>query len=134
MSSRSVGKSAELDLPDCLPILGYGLFSTGPGGKRQAPVERNLTLAAPLSRALLAFTMEFERKSDLSLALCANVLRVLSDAGARVRDLPLLSGASREVIFDASPSSNSVGRSMHPRRAPAVPPRVPFRWHRALPR
>jgi DNA-binding MarR family transcriptional regulator len=88
----------DLDLPDCLPILGYGLFSVAPDLKRQAPVQRDLPLPALLSRALLAFAMEFERESDLSLAICANVVRVLSEKSVRVRDIPLLSGVSKESI------------------------------------
>jgi hypothetical protein len=88
----------DLDLPDCLPILGYGLFSTGPDRGRPTPVERGLPLATLLSRALLSFAMEFERESDLSLAICANVVRVLDEEGARLRDIPLLSGVSKEAI------------------------------------
>jgi DNA-binding MarR family transcriptional regulator len=88
----------DLDLPDCLPILGYGLFSAGPDRKRQAPVEHDLPLVALLSRTLLAFAMDFERESDLSLAICADVVRVLNQNGVRVRDLPQLSGVSKEAI------------------------------------
>jgi len=94
----------DVELPDCLPILGYGLFSGGPVGKPMAPAacERNadtrLPLAALLSRPLLAFAIEFERESDLSLAISANVVRVLDEKGVRVRDLPLLTGVSKEAI------------------------------------
>jgi hypothetical protein len=58
--------------------------------------------AAPPTRVLLAFAIEFERESELSLAICANVLRVLDEQGVRVRDLPLLTGVSREAISMAS--------------------------------
>jgi hypothetical protein len=88
----------ELDLPDCLPILGFGLWSVGPERPRDSPVERDLTFSALLSRALLAFAMEFERESDLSLAICGNVVRLLDEKGLRIRDLPLLSGVSKESI------------------------------------
>jgi DNA-binding MarR family transcriptional regulator len=47
---------------------------------------------------LLAFAIEFERESDLSLAIGANVLRVLDDKGVPVRNLPVLSGVSKEAI------------------------------------
>jgi hypothetical protein len=50
-----------------------------------------------LSRALLAFAIEFERESDLSLAISANVVRVLDPHGVRARDLPGLSGVSKEL-------------------------------------
>jgi hypothetical protein len=88
----------ELDFPDCLPILGYGLFSTAPDRKRSSPVDRDLPLCALLSRALLAFAMDFECDSDLSLAICANVVRVLGENGVRLRDIPVLSGVSKESI------------------------------------
>ncbi len=88
----------DLDLPDCLPILGYGLWSVVPECKRSAPVERDLPLFVLLSRTLLAFAMAFERDSGLSLAICANVVRVLNEEGVRMRDLPVLSGVSKESI------------------------------------
>jgi DNA-binding MarR family transcriptional regulator len=91
----------EIDLPDCLPILGYGLFSRGPNRERRAPAARedgSLHLSALLSRVLLAFAIEFERESELSLAINANVVRVLDENGVRIRDLPLLSGVSKEAI------------------------------------
>jgi len=51
-----------------------------------------------MSRVLLALAIEFERESPLSLAICADVLRVLDEEGVRVRDLPALSGVSKEAI------------------------------------
>jgi len=91
-----------VELPDCLPILGYGLFSRGPDREREAPAGRQngirLPLSALLSRVLLAFAIEFERESELSLAISANVVRILDEKGVRVRDLPLLTGVSKEAI------------------------------------
>jgi len=84
-------------LPDCLPILGYGLFGKISDRARRAPAGR-LPLSALLSQTLLAFAIEFERESELSLAICANLLRVLDEKGVRVRNLPLLSGVSKEAI------------------------------------
>jgi DNA-binding MarR family transcriptional regulator len=93
----------DVELPDCLPILGYGLFSrpldrspraAGPAdSSRSSP-----TLSALLSQVLLAFAIEFERHSDLSLAISTNVVRVLDKKGVRIRDLPLLTGVSKEAI------------------------------------
>jgi DNA-binding MarR family transcriptional regulator len=94
----------EVELPDCLPILEYGLYSRGPGQLEPAPAGHSqdaaslLALPTLLSRALLAFAMVFECKSDLSLAICANAVRVLNEKGVRVRDLPLLTGVSKEAI------------------------------------
>jgi DNA-binding MarR family transcriptional regulator len=94
----------DVELPDCLPILGYGMFSKGPYNEQRVSTARendndsHLSLPALLSRALLAFAIEFERESDVSLALSANILRVLDGKGMRVRDLPLLTGVSKEAI------------------------------------
>jgi DNA-binding MarR family transcriptional regulator len=94
----------DLDLPDCLPILQFGLFSRTRGNfKRRPQTKRDedvsrLPLSTLLSRVLLAFAIEFEHDSDLSLAICADVLRVLDEKGVRSRDLPLLSGVSKESI------------------------------------
>ena len=105
------GVVGQLDsrLPDCLPILGYGLWTARQEEKEQEQEESstdevdlrsgsNLTLATLLSRVLLTFAVDFERESELSLALCANVLRVLNEKGVPVRDLPLFSGVSKEAI------------------------------------
>jgi DNA-binding MarR family transcriptional regulator len=94
----------DVELPDCLPILHYGLFSRGPQSERPAPAQHrceslsSLPLPAILSRVLLAFAMEFERESELSLAISANVLRVLDQTGVRVQDLAALTGVSKESI------------------------------------
>lgn len=91
--------AGQLDggLPGCLPILGYGLFSKAQSG-RAPEIASDLPLAALLSKVLLAFALEFERESEVSLAICANVLRLLGEEGVRVRDLPRLSGVSKEAI------------------------------------
>jgi hypothetical protein len=91
-------------LPDSMPILGFGLFSAGPDGEAalgpagdEAPISE-MGLAGLLSKVLLAFAVEFERVSAVSLAVCANVLRLTPDEGIRLRDLPRLSGVSKESI------------------------------------
>jgi len=112
----AVASQLDGELPDCLPILGDGLFSRGrhPGddrylattgdGERRTPAGHaddigfRLPLFALLSRVLLAFALDFERESNVSLALSANVLRVLAEQEVRVRDLPRLSGVSKEAI------------------------------------
>lgn len=102
--SSSVVSRIDLDLPDCLPILKYGLFSKGPYRQRRAPVDQRAAeashppLSALLSKVLLAFATEYERESDLSLAIGANLLRVLAENGVPVRDFPLLTGVSKEAI------------------------------------
>jgi DNA-binding MarR family transcriptional regulator len=88
----------EACLPDCLPILGYGLFSRAPHADQEHESASSLSLPALLSRVLLAFAIEFERQSAVSLAISANVLRLVGDEGIRVRDLPRLAAVSKEAI------------------------------------
>ncbi len=102
------GAADQLDdrLPECLPILGYGLSTKDRllvdadqlGGRASGSADSELGLAALLARVLLAYAIDFERASALPLALCANVVRVLNETPVRVRDLPLLSGVSKEAI------------------------------------
>jgi len=87
-------------LPDCLPILGHGLFSRplAPAPAALAAPADDLPLWALLSRALLAFAIEFETESGRSLAISANLLRVLTEAGVRRRDVPAVAGVSKEAV------------------------------------
>ncbi len=95
---------AALDpaLPDCLPILGYGLFSRLPESEPGVPPEpaghRDRPLWALLSRVLLSLALAYEREPGPSLAISANALRVLTADGVRSRDIPALSGASSESV------------------------------------
>jgi methyltransferase (TIGR00027 family) len=96
--------AGQLDpgLPDCLPILGQVLFSRGPDPalppRPDMPDLATLPLPALLSRALLAFALDYEHESETSLAVGANLLRVLHAKGTRLRDLPLLTGISKEAV------------------------------------
>ena len=88
-------------LPDCLPILKYGLFSRTISGLSApaAPASPgDLPLWTLLSRALLAYAIEFETESERSLAIGANLLRVLTPDGVRTRDIPALAGVSKEAV------------------------------------
>jgi len=100
--STIVGR-IEVELPHGLPILGYGMFSIAPEDTQRSlgttvPAMAALPLASLLSKALLWFAIEFERDSDVSLAICANVLRLLIEKGVQVRDLPRLASVSKEAI------------------------------------
>ena len=100
----SVVSRLDPGLPDCLPILQAALLSQGPDpalpprltADRVAP--EALPLSALLSRVLLWFAVEYEREAGLSLAIAANVLRVLGAEGTRLRDLPALTGTSKEAV------------------------------------
>jgi hypothetical protein len=120
-------------LPDCMPILGYGLLSISKiqradrylAAQARPPADRKALLregemasepALPLpwllARVLLAFAVEFEHGSQLSLATCANLLRVLDEDGKRVRDLPVLSGVSTEGLAMATGFSGRRNRTV----------------------
>jgi DNA-binding MarR family transcriptional regulator len=91
---------ADPALPRYLPVLGYA-DGMRAGHVRGAPGAVAEDLAALLSQALLSFTLEYEDESALSLALSANVVRVLSADAVPVRDLPTRSGVSREALTAA---------------------------------
>lgn len=97
---EALSSVADPGLPLYLPVLGYA-DGMRAGHVRAAPGAVAEDLAALLSQALLAFTLEYEDESDLSLALCANVVRVLSVDGVPVRDLPGRTGVSKEAITAA---------------------------------
>jgi hypothetical protein len=88
------------ELPDSLPILGYGLFSNEIG----AAGFHERSLPGLLSKVLLAFALEFEKQSDVSFAISATVLRlfdqesIVVQESILVRDLSGLSGVSKEAI------------------------------------
>ena len=84
-------------LPRYLPVSGVAREDLTHLPSRDGDVA-DLDLAALLSQVLLAYTMDFESESRLSLALSANVLRILDAAGVRVRDVPLLTGVSKEAV------------------------------------
>jgi methyltransferase (TIGR00027 family) len=87
-------------LPDCLPILPAGLLSQVPARPpRPDPADpAGLPLPALLARVLLSFAIEYESEAGQSLAAGATVLRVLGEAGTRLRDLPSMAGISKEAV------------------------------------
>jgi DNA-binding MarR family transcriptional regulator len=94
----------DIELPHALPIAGHGLRASVPHLDEWVPTLRGgasdsgLDLSVLLARVVLLFTIEFERESTLSLAISADALRVVNDEGVRVRDLPGLTGVSKEAI------------------------------------
>ncbi len=103
-SLRKLAGDFDEQLPDCLPILQYGLLcksSDRSSITARANLDRSegkFSLAALLSRLLLAFALEFESESEISLAVGANILRVLRDEKQPLRDLPAIAGVSIESI------------------------------------
>jgi len=101
-SLSTIVSQADVELSDSLPILGYGMFSRLPEGAHRiatdAATVSGLSLASLLSRVLLLFATEFEQESELSMAISANVVRLISEEGTTVRDLPRLASVSKEGI------------------------------------
>jgi len=91
----------DVDLPPYLPVLKIEMFADITGFRPRPPAVQaggSTDLSVLLARVLLAFTLDFERESPVSLAVAANALRVLTDDGVRVRDLPGLTGVSKEAL------------------------------------
>lgn len=94
----------NVDLPEYFPVLKYGLFvQARPGVKNDsggtgAAEASGRPLYALLSRMLLAFMMEFESESDVSLAIGANILRLLENSRVPVGELLRLTGVSKEAV------------------------------------
>jgi hypothetical protein len=101
-----VNRGFDVAYPDFLPILGYGLFTLGRGPRAErsmppiadAPLQADSPLTALFSRLLCGFACDFERDSRISLAISANLLRVLDAGGIRNRDIPSRTGVSKESI------------------------------------
>ncbi len=56
-----------------------------------------LDLSALVAQVLLCFTIDFEAESKISLPISANALQVANGTGVRVRDLPRLTGVSKQA-------------------------------------
>lgn len=97
-SLAAVERQFELDLPDCLPILNYGLYSNAGKYRARSAPSADQRLPVLLARLLLAFALEFEGESELSFAVSANVVRVLNGDGIPARDLARISGVSKEAV------------------------------------
>ena len=90
-----------LQAPEADADDGAGSAADEPPGSGGVP-DAGLPLPALLSRVLVAFAVEYERESAASLAISANVLRVLGDGWTPLRDLPSLGGVSKEAVSMAT--------------------------------
>jgi DNA-binding MarR family transcriptional regulator len=103
-SLNALVEKFDSGLPESLPILGYDLLSHVPDPERLKPPHDEMTgrtvytLPTLLSKVLLAFAIEFESDSGLSLAISGNVTRTVSKEGVPVRDLARLAGLSKEAV------------------------------------
>ena len=98
-SLRSLVEQVEVELPDYLPTNG------GHSGRvdvafrpAAARVSDSVDLSAMLAKALLAFTLDFERESPLPLVMSANPLRAIGTEPMAVRDLPGVTGVAKETL------------------------------------
>jgi DNA-binding MarR family transcriptional regulator len=96
---RAVDQAISTPLPDFLPVVS----STQAMDLELPPVEAraardDVPLVTLLAHALMAYTIDFEERSPVSLPLSANVLRVLGQKDVPVRELPALTGISKEAV------------------------------------
>jgi hypothetical protein len=104
---REIDRRSDDALPHFLPIVGGLMFAeVVPTGE---PKESDDEVPALLARALLALTLEVERGAPVSLPLCANVLRVLDATGAPVKDLPRMTGVSKEAVATSLTNLQKLG-------------------------
>ena len=96
---RAVDERPEPALPDFLPVIGTpnGMVLELPSVDERRP-PADLPLVVLLAHALMAYTLEFEESAALSLPLSANIVRVLDGDGTPVRELPALTGISKEAV------------------------------------
>jgi DNA-binding MarR family transcriptional regulator len=92
-----VDERIDAELPEYLPIVSstHGM-ALELGQKQQHGGD--LALVVLLAHALMAYTLDFEEGSALSLPLSANVFRVLDGDGMPVRELPSRTGISKEAV------------------------------------
>ena len=94
---RAVDERLDAELPEFLPVVSGTREMTLELGHQQRQ-GGDLPLVVLLAHALMAYTLDFEHGSALSLPLSANVLRVLDGDGVPVRELPSLTGISKEAV------------------------------------
>ena len=91
-------RAYQRPLPDFLPIgsaRGVGIEDPPEPDSLDVP---GLSLVSLLCRALLAFALDYERGAKLSLGVQLDGLRVLGTEGVPIRDLPGLTGVSKEAM------------------------------------
>jgi DNA-binding MarR family transcriptional regulator len=94
---RTLDEGIDAELPEYLPVVSstYGMALEL---AEQPHHSGDLALVGLLAHALMAYTLDFEKSSALSLPLSSNVFRVLSGDGIPVRELPSLTGISKEAV------------------------------------
>jgi hypothetical protein len=126
-SLASIASQLDPALPNCMPILKFGLYCN----EARRPAKRSrvkpsatpadpeqLPLSALLAKPLLSLAIDYETGSPVSLAIAANVLRLVPDEGLRVKELPALAGVSKESIAMAMTFLKARGMAMEGPESP----------------
>jgi hypothetical protein len=95
-SLEAVVAQIPVELPHGVPV-GLLVPEAHNYPPRVSKSTQELSLPALLSQALLAFANDFEREAGVSLALCANAIRVLGREPVRAAEIPRLTGSSPET-------------------------------------
>jgi hypothetical protein len=94
--------SMPWSLPEVHPTDGFMTHIMASEGNRAAVDGPDPSLAALLAHVLIALTIEHESDSVVSLPLGATVVRVIGTETVAIRDLPRLTGLSKEGIAMAT--------------------------------
>jgi hypothetical protein len=95
-SLKTVVEQSEVELPHGLPV-GILVPEEREYPQRADQSAEGLSLPVLLSQALFAFANDFDREAGVSLALCANAIRVLGREPVREAEIPRLTGSSPET-------------------------------------
>jgi hypothetical protein len=95
---RAVDERVDTPLPEYLPVVSSTHAMALELGRNTAERGVDLPLVVLLAHALMSYTLDFEKSSPLALPLSANVFRVLDGEDVPVRDLPSLTGISKEAV------------------------------------
>jgi DNA-binding MarR family transcriptional regulator len=102
----AVREQFQAELPHYLPIVSptqngmarASLASTPVGASPPASTTApDPDLSVLLAQVLLQFALDYEADARVSLTIAANTLRVLDETGVSVRELPRLTGVSKEA-------------------------------------
>jgi DNA-binding MarR family transcriptional regulator len=97
-SSRAIVARLDVDLPEYVPIVaGSDGMVAGVTPRARSGPPKPSHLNASLAQIVLAYTLDFEAQSELSLALSANFARVLDEEARLVRDILVRAGVSKEA-------------------------------------
>lgn len=100
---HAVRDRTDRALPQFLPVLNAKGFFAEPVINESSTdgatnPDRDEQLATLLSQVLLAYTLDYEADSPVSLPMAANLLRVLTVEPVPVGHLPSLAGISKEAV------------------------------------